>query len=201
MTLERQKILEQKLKSDLTPTSIGILISLYTGLRIGEICALRWADIDLDMRTIYVRHTVSRVKSAKNSCKTELILDEPKTASSKRIVPIPSPLLSVLVACRCESVDSYVVSGNDSFVSPRTYDARFHKIVEACQLESFNYHGLRHTFATRCIEAGVDVYLLEKQFCEYFWNEYFLEKNNNYVSLIRFFLTFFLNCNIIRLYH
>lgn len=157
LSLENQKVLEQHIKSELTPTSIGILISLYTGLRIGEICALCWNDINLNTRTIYVRHTVSRIKSAGGDNKTELILDEPKTASSKRVVPIPSPLFYALVDFRKDATSLYVVSSTDSFVSPRTYDARFHRILNDCHLEDLNYHGLRHTFATRCIEAGVDV--------------------------------------------
>ena len=149
--------MEQHLKSDLSPTNIGILISLYTGLRIGEICALCWNDIDLNARTIYVRHTVSRVRSTSEECKTELILDEPKTASSKRIIPIPSPLFSVLLDYSKEATSAFVVSNSESFVSPRTYDARFHKLLRDCQIKGLSYHGLRHTFATRCIEAGVDV--------------------------------------------
>lgn len=157
LSLENQKVLEQHLKAELTPTSIGILISLYTGLRIGEICALCWNDINLNTRTIYVRHTVSRVKSAGTDSKTELILDEPKTASSKRVVPIPSPLFNAILDYRRDATSIYVVSSTDSFVSPRTYDARFHRVLSDCHLEDLNYHGLRHTFATRCIEAGVDV--------------------------------------------
>ena len=157
LSLENQKSLERHLKAELTPTSIGILISLYTGLRIGEICALRWNDINLNTRTIYVRHTVSRIKSTAGNHKTELILDEPKTPSSKRVVPIPSPLFHVLVDCRKDASSAYVISSTDGFVSPRTYDARFHRILNNCHIANLNYHSLRHTFATRCIEAGVDI--------------------------------------------
>ena len=154
---KNQKILEQYIKSNLTPTNISILITLYTGLRIGEICALCWKDIDLKSRTIYVRHTISRVRSTKENYKTELILDEPKTTSSKRLIPIPSPLYAVLDGYGTTAPATYVASGTEAFVSPRTYDARFHRALNDCQIEDINYHGLRHTFATRCIEAGVDV--------------------------------------------
>ena len=157
LSFESQKVLEQHIKSELSPTNVGILITLYTGLRIGEICALCWNDIDLNSRTIYVRHTVSRVRSIREDCKTELVLDEPKTTSSKRLIPIPSPLYAVLSDYRKIASSAYVASGTESFVSPRTYDARFHKVLNACQIEDLNYHSLRHTFATRCIEAGVDV--------------------------------------------
>lgn len=157
LSTEKQKVLEQHLKNNPSPTKIGILISLYTGLRIGEVCALCWKDVDLNARTIYVRHTVSRVKSTSKDCKTELILDEPKTASSKRVIPIPSPLYPVLLEYSKGATSAFVVSNSESFVSPRTYDARFHKLLSDCQIQGFSYHGLRHTFATRCIEAGVDV--------------------------------------------
>ena len=162
LSVDNQRMLEQHIKKDINPTSLGILISLYTGLRIGEICALSWKDINLDTRTLYIRHTVSRIKSTKGNCKTELILDEPKTPSSKRAIPIPSPLFSTLAEYHKDITSAYVVSGTNHFVSPRTYDARFHRLLKHYHIESFNYHSLRHTFATRCIEAGVDVKTLSE---------------------------------------
>lgn len=157
LSLESQRLLEQGITKELCPTSVGIMISLYTGLRIGEVCALTWSDIDFTSGTIFVRHTVSRVKATNGDTKTELILDEPKTFSSRRIIPIPSPLLPILLDYRAVSRSVFVVSDKESFVSPRTYEARFHRILTDCHIEDLNYHALRHTFATRCIEAGVDV--------------------------------------------
>lgn len=157
LSLKNQKILEKNIQDLPNPTKIGIMIALYTGLRIGEICALSWDDIDFETRTIFVRHTVSRVKSTNNHTKTELILDEPKTVSSKRIIPIPSKLYLFLKKYRNTSNFHFVVSYNNLFVSPRTYEARFHKVLESCKIKDLNFHGLRHTFATRCIEAGVDI--------------------------------------------
>lgn len=158
LSVEQQSILESTLQTDTDETKLGIFISLYTGLRIGEICALTWNDIDLKNKIIYVRNTVVRVKAAEgDSAKSYLIIDSPKTAASLRCIPICSTLMPVLLSCMSKATSSYVVSSNASFVSPRTFDYRFKRILDACQIPRINYHALRHTFATRCIEAGVDV--------------------------------------------
>lgn len=158
LSSQQQLVLESLLQTDTDETKLGVLISLYAGLRIGEICALTWNDIDLKNKVIYVRNTVVRVKStAEDSAKTHLIIDTPKTAASLRCIPICSTLLSALTSCAARATSQYVVSYTSNFVSPRTYDYRFKKLLDACQIPRINYHALRHTFATRCIEAGVDV--------------------------------------------
>lgn len=158
LTPSQQHTLENMLQTDTDATKLGIMISLYTGLRIGEICALTWNDIDLKNKVIYVRNTVVRVKSADgHSSKTHLCIDTPKTTASMRCIPICSTLLPVLTCGAKKATSKYVVSAVSGFVSPRTFDYRFKKILDACQLPHINYHALRHTFATRCIEAGVDV--------------------------------------------
>lgn len=158
LSTSQQVILEKCLQADTDETKLGVLISLYTGLRIGEICALTWDDIDLKNEVIYVRKTVVRVKSAMGQqSKTHLIIDAPKTVASHRCIPICSTLLSALLPFAPKTTSQYVVSSTTSFVSPRTYDYRFKKLLDTCQIPRINYHALRHTFATRCIEAGVDV--------------------------------------------
>lgn len=158
LSVEHQKNLENALLSETDETKLGIYISLYTGLRIGEICALTWDDVDLANRIIYVRHTVVRIRCEENDTViTKNIIDEPKTKSSLRSVPICSKLWSILSAFAPRATSRYVVSTNAAFVSPRTFAYRYSRVLKAAGIPHINYHALRHTFATRCIEAGVDI--------------------------------------------
>ncbi len=144
-------------QSQLDPTAVGVLLSLYAGLRIGEICALEWGDIDFEAQLIYVRKTVVRVRVPEGGSRSMLVIESPKTASSYRVVPLCSWLIPLLNEVRSNSISKYVVSTTLQFVSPRTYDYRYHRLLSLAELPGVNYHALRHTFATRCIEAGTDV--------------------------------------------
>ena len=138
-----QNRLESALLNNINETKLGILISLNTGLRIGEVCALSWNDIDFENQIFHIRSTVAHVKS-----------DDERNGTTK--------LIPILVFMKQRATGIYVVSNNNCFISPRTYEYRYHKILDDCNIPSVNYHTLRHTFATRCIEVGVDVKTLSE---------------------------------------
>lgn len=151
-----QAILERNLIQNLSSTSIGILITLQAGLRIGEICALTWDDFDFDNKILYVRSTVSRINNP-NGKGTILVIDSAKTEASIRTIPFTSDFCELLLKVRSKSTSEFVVSDRKEFISPRTFEYRYHRIMRQFNLPNINYHALRHTFATRCIEYGVDV--------------------------------------------
>lgn len=164
LTAEEQRKLETQLQMDSSPEGLGIMISLYTGLRIGEVCALRWADIDLHNRILHVKHTISRIKNqdANSTSKTMLVLDTPKTKSSTRDIPLTTKMYDILSKAAMNACSEFVVSVDSSFISPRTYEYRFHRKLEKYGIVQVNYHSLRHTFATRCIEKGIDAKTLSE---------------------------------------
>lgn len=164
LSIQEQSILEQHLYNSYSEQHIGILLSLYMGLRIGEVCGLRWSDIDFTEKTIHIKHTVERITNLdrqSNESKTKLVLCNTKSISSNRIIPIPSNIFVILV--KLKKQDGFVIKGKTyEYTDPRTYQNRFHKCLSECGLRNINYHALRHTFATRCIEAGVDTKTLSE---------------------------------------
>ncbi len=158
LNIEDQKALESYASTNLSSEKIGVMLSLHTGMRIGEVCALSWNDVDLKSKVLHVRHTISRIQDVSESMKkTRLILDTPKTKSSVRDIPIDNILWGILTEAKRNAKSRYVLSNTDQFVSPRTLEYRYHRLLNICGIPPVNYHALRHTFATRCIEAGVDV--------------------------------------------
>jgi integrase len=158
LSCQEQQQLQQYLVSHMDATALGVLLSLNTGLRIGEVCALTWKDVDFQRKLLHVRATVARVKSAPDSPKkTKWILDKPKTASSLRDIPIPSKLTALLHSRKDQATSAFVISDSASFLSPRTLSYRYGRLLARCGMAPLNYHALRHTFATRCIELGMDV--------------------------------------------
>jgi len=132
----------------------GILLCLSTGLRLGEICSLKWEDIDFENKILHVNRTVQRISVQDQETKTALIETDPKSCFSKREIPITDELVKLLEPYRKES--GYVLYGNKP-MEPRTYQNRFEKYLEAAGIGKTNFHILRHTFATNCIDSGTDI--------------------------------------------
>lgn len=152
-----QKIFVRKLLEVDDVFTFGILFALYTGLRIGELCALRWEDISDN--TIHISKTMQRLKSSLGNI--EIIILPPKTASSDRVIPVPKALVTLIEEHR--KAGGYMLTQNNGrLVEPRLMQRKFSKLVDECGLDSANFHTLRHTFATRCIEADVDVKTLSE---------------------------------------
>lgn len=138
--------------------NIGILVCLFTGLRVGEICALRWEDISFSDQTIHVHHTLQRIQNQSgNGTKTKIVVTTPKSSCSIRTIPMPDELSAILVSYK-KTANGYLLTNDEcKFVEPRTMQNRFKKALKLSGIETANFHAIRHTFATRCIELGFDV--------------------------------------------
>lgn len=159
LTDGQQKNLCRYLLNNRNNTSICVLLSLYTGLRVGEVCGLKWSDIDFEKSILIVRRTVQRIRTGIHE--TKLIVDSPKSRNSRRSIPIPSFLMEILQKIRSND-NCYILSGSDKIIEPRTLQHRFKSLLKKADLPSVNYHSLRHMFATNCVRAGFDVKTLSE---------------------------------------
>ncbi len=137
---------------------LGILLCLYTGLRIGEICAITWKNIDIENAVLSVRHTLSRIKNPSRTPKTKIIITEPKSRKSIRDIPLPQNMLTLLSEMkRSRSDNDYFLTGSERFIEPRSYQYHYERLLKTTNVPYRKFHSLRSTFATTCINKGIDV--------------------------------------------
>lgn len=158
LTVANHKKILEYIRQNFTFRNLGIYICLSSGLRIGEVCALRWNDLDIDTGTLNVERTIERIYMLEGDRKhTELIISTPKTKNSCREIPMSRELLSLIKPLKkVVNPDFYVLTNEETPTEPRTYRNYYKRFMEKLGMPRLKFHGLRHSFATRCIECNCD---------------------------------------------
>lgn len=157
LTKREQTKITSYILDNLASKNIGILISLYTGIRIGELCALKWSDIDFKNNIIHVNKTLQRVylKTSPNKTISKIIISNPKTVNSNRDIPMSKEFAAIIKPLKINS-KYYVLTSSPDCIEPRAYRKHFSSMLKKLKIKPINFHSLRHTFATNCISLGID---------------------------------------------
>ncbi len=160
LTAEEQKLFVEYLTRDMDSFKFGVLFALMTGLRIGEVCALKRCNVSLDERIVRVRGTMQRVKNLSGEGgKTKVIIDSPKSESSEREIPLTSSAYRLCAGFIGDlEPGAFLLTGSaEKFIEPRIMQYHLKKYSLDCGIEGLHFHVLRHTFATRCVEVGFEI--------------------------------------------
>lgn len=153
---EEQEKFVDFLCRDMDECRFGILLALMTGLRIGEICALKWKDVSLTDRTIYITHTMQRLKDLECGG-THIVVSDTKTSASERKIPLTDQAVKLCKKFYNSNPEAYLLTGSRNYIEPRALQYRLKAYTAKCELEGVHFHVLRHTFATRCVESGFEI--------------------------------------------
>lgn len=158
LTIANHKKILDYIQKNFTFRNLGIYLCLSTGLRIGEVCALKWEDIDTDSGTITVQRTIERIYIIEGDKKhTELVMNTPKTKNSYREIPMSKELFMLIKPLKKVVNGSFFVLTNEEVpTEPRTYRNYYKQLMDKLEIPKIKFHGLRHSFATRCIESNCD---------------------------------------------
>ena len=160
LTTIEQEILEKYIKGNMNIRNLSILISLYSGIRLGELCSLKGEDIDFINNTISIKRTVKRIKD-NNTSKTKLVIDKPKTNNSIRTIPIPKFVTNILKKYINDN-DNYIFTNSSNPKDPRTVEKYFNNLLIKLNIRHLKFHSLRHTYATRLREQKVDIKVISE---------------------------------------
>jgi len=144
---------------EMNACKFGILLSLFTGIRIGELCALKWDAVCLKENTIRIVSTMQRLQNLEKNAqsKTKIIISPPKSASSLRTIPLTKDTAKLCARMSPHNPAAFLLTGDNSYMEPRTLQYRLEKYLTECELKGVHFHTFRHTFATRCIEVGFEI--------------------------------------------
>ena len=160
-TIKEQQIIEKYIKSNMNIRNLMILVDLYTGIRIGELCSLKGKDIDFINNTISINKTVQRLNNKDGNSKTILIIDKPKTINSNRIIPVPEFIIRLLKKYNYDN-NNYIFTNSNKPKDPRTVEKYFSSLLNKLNIKKLNFHSLRHSYATRLREQKVDIKVISE---------------------------------------